>query len=69
MTATKHIISKSAKRKISSTIEFPVEVDGKTVLKKVHRNKANDFTQQVVYKTKGAKGKLVSQTRHEVATK
>lgn len=65
MKATKTIISKSAKRKMSSHIEFPIEVDGKQVMKKVIRNKANDYTQMVVYKTPIGGGKFHSVTKHE----
>lgn len=59
------VISKSAKRKMTSFVEFPINVDGKTELKKVIRHKANAFTEQVVYITEVAKGKFRSITKHE----
>jgi hypothetical protein len=62
---TRTVISKSAKRKMTSFVEFPIEVDGKMQMKKVIRKKANDFTEQVVYRTKLANGKFTSVTKHE----
>ena len=62
---TRTVISKSAKRKMTSFVEFPIEVDGKMQMKKVIRNKANDFTEQVVYRTKLPNGKFTSVTKHE----
>lgn len=62
---TRTVISKSAKRKMTSFVEFPIEVDGKMQMKKVIRNKANDYTEQVVYKEKLPNGQLTSVTKHE----
>jgi len=59
------VISKSAKRKMSSSVTFPVEIDGKQQMKTVQRNKANCKTEMVVYKTQVGKGKFISETRHE----
>jgi len=66
METTKTVISKSAKRKISSEVIFPVTAKDGTVLNKtVKRIKANDFTQQVVYRTKYPNGQTKSVTKHE----
>lgn len=63
---TRTVISKSAKRKMTSTVEMPYEnAEGKIVTQKVTRTRANDFTQQVVYKTKESNGKYTSVTKHE----
>ena len=37
---------------MTSEVNFPIEVDGKTQMKKVIRQKANDYTEQVVYREK-----------------
>lgn len=66
METTKTVISKSAKRKMSSEVTFPIiQEDGTVFNKTVKRNKANDFTQQVVYKTKYPNGQNKSITKHE----
>jgi hypothetical protein len=62
---TRTVISKSAKRKMTSEVNFPIEVDGKTQMKKVVRQKANDYTEQVVYREKLPNGKFTSVTKHE----
>ena len=62
---TRTVISKSAKRKMTSFVEFPIEVDGKMQMKKVIRNKVNDYTEQVVYRDKLPNGKFTSVTKHE----
>ena len=59
MKTTKTIISKSAKRKMSSSVKSP-ETGEIT-----YRPKANDFTQEVVYKTYLGHGRFASETRHE----
>lgn len=60
---TRTVISKSAKRKMTSSVEF--ERNGR--MKQVIRSRANDFTEMVVYKTKLPNGKFLSATKHEVA--
>ena len=67
MEYSRTIISKSAKRKMTSFVGFPIEINGKTVIKKVERIKAGFFTEQVVYKIKGPKGKTISVTKHEAS--
>ena len=62
---TRTVISKSAKRKMTSEANFPIEVDGKIQMKKVIRQKANDYTEQVVYREKLPNGKFTSVTKHE----
>jgi len=62
---TRTVISKSAKRKMTSGVNIPIEVDGKTQMKKVIRQKANDYTEQVVYREKLPNGKFTSVTKHE----
>jgi hypothetical protein len=66
---TRTVISKSAKRKMTSMVEFPIEVNGKEQMKRVIRYRANDFTEQVVYRTKLPNGKYTSITKHELARK
>jgi hypothetical protein len=65
METTRHTISKSAKKKMTSIVERFIEEDGKFKAVKVVRNRANGFTEQVVYKTKLPNGKYISKTRHE----
>ena len=69
--AERIVISKSAKRKMTSTIRVPdPEIEGKTIERK--RYKLGTFTEQVVYKTKIGKKKngkplYYSVTKHEIA--
>lgn len=64
---TRTVISKSAKRKMTSTIDVYVEQeDGKFKPSKETRQKANTHTVQVIYKTALGNGKFHSQTKHEV---
>jgi len=67
MKTTREVISKSAKRKISSFVDVPMFNfwNEKWEVKRVHRAKADDFTEMVVYKTKLSSGKYLSKTRHE----
>jgi hypothetical protein len=64
---TRMVISKSAKRKCTSVVDWSGERNGKNVTERVTRQRANDFTEQVVYKTKKPNGKFTSVTRHEIA--
>lgn len=61
---TRTVISKSAKRKISSSVRVPMLIDGKMKEVDKPRTKAGTFTEQVVYKEK-VNGVLRSKTRHE----
>lgn len=61
----KQVISKSAKKKMCSQVQWPfVGADGKEHIHTEYRQKANDYTQMVVYKTKVG-SKLQSVTKHE----
>lgn len=61
---TEHLISKSKKRKMSSTFEVPVIKNGKESTIRITRGKACTFTKEVVIKTKLPGGKIHSQTKH-----
>lgn len=60
------VISKSAKRKMSSTfMAFTTSAGGDQVPEKIIRPKAGTFTQMVVYHYPMGKGKYRSITKHE----
>lgn len=63
---TRIIISKSAKKKMSSKVEQTrLDDKGKLVPYFSYRTKADGYTQQVVTKTKLSNGKFISTTTHE----
>ena len=62
--STEHLISKSAKRKMTSTLEVPVFKNGKESTKRVVRQKAGTFTKEIVVKTKLPGGRIHSVTKH-----
>ncbi len=72
MSITRKVISKSAKRKMPSSIEFPIFAEGqegKSSMKKVMRFKAGTFTEMVVYHEKLSNGNIISNTKHEMASR
>lgn len=59
------VISKSSKRKMSSQVTFSViKENGQSEMKTVKRDKANGYTEMVVYHQKVA-SVMTSKTRHE----